>query len=212
MKKINKKGFTLIELLSVIVLIGLILGIATTGVIRGQKKAKERTLATKIKNIEKAAIVYGQNHRENFVSVNSGYCENIDNCKYYDGVITVSTLLGEDDGNGPYINADDDNNIEDDDTYMINDNDVPHIVETLIAIDNPKPFFQNQEVIIPTQILLDTNAKLNRFNADATRKKDLLKEYRNIITEYNLDNRINIYSDYFAMLSKEEEKKLSLTK
>lgn len=107
----NKKGFTLIELLSVIVLIGLILGIATTGVIRGQKKAKERTLATKIKNIEKAAIVYGQNHRENFVSVNSGYCENIDNCKYYDGVITVSTLLGEDDGNGPYINADDDNNI-----------------------------------------------------------------------------------------------------
>ena len=103
----NKKGFTLIELLSVIVLIGLILGIATTGVIRGQKKAKERTLATKIKNIEKAAIVYGQNHRENFVSVNSGYCENIDNCKYYDGVITVSTLLGEDDGNGPYINADD---------------------------------------------------------------------------------------------------------
>lgn len=105
-----------------------------------------------------------------------------------------------------------DNNIEDDDTYMINDNDVPHIVETLIAIDNPKPFFQNQEVVIPTQILLDTNAKLNRFNADATRKKDLLKEYRNIITEYNLDNRINIYSDYFAMLSKEEEKKLSLTK
>lgn len=107
----NKKGFTLIELLSVIVLIGLILGIATTGVIRGQKKAKERTLATKVKNIEKAAIVYGQNHRENFVSVNSGYCENIDNCKYYDGVITVSTLLGEDDGNGPYINADDNNNI-----------------------------------------------------------------------------------------------------
>lgn len=120
----NKKGFTLIELLSVIVLIGLILGIATTGVIRGQKKAKERTLATKIKNIEKAAIVYGQNHRENFVSVNSGYCENIDNCKYYDGPITVSTLLGEDDGNGPYINADDeDSNIKNpvDETKYMND-------------------------------------------------------------------------------------------
>lgn len=120
----NKKGFTLIELLSVIVLIGLILGIATTGVIRGQKKAKERTLATKIKNIEKAAIVYGQNHRENFVSVNSGYCENIDNCKYYDGVITVSTLLGEDNGNGPYINADDeDSHIKNpvDETKYMND-------------------------------------------------------------------------------------------
>ena len=120
----NKKGFTLIELLSVIVLIGLILGMATTGVIRGQKKAKEKTLATKVKNIEKAAIVYGQNHRENFVSSNSGYCENIDNCKYYDVEITVSTLLGEDDGNGPYINADDEEkNIKNptDDTKNMND-------------------------------------------------------------------------------------------
>ena len=115
----NKKGFTLIELLSVIVLIGLILGMATTGVIRGQKKAKEKTLASKVKNIEKAAIVYGQNHRENFVSSNSGYCASIDNCKYYEyedlgekkNAITVSTLLDDDDGNGPYINADEGNNI-----------------------------------------------------------------------------------------------------
>ena len=124
----NKKGFTLIELLSVIVLIGLILGIATTGVIRGQKKAKERTLATKVKNIEKAAILYGQNHRENFVDINvdvdddktkplcfetkdDGTKSLIPNCKYYNGVINVSILLNEDNGNGPYINADDDNNI-----------------------------------------------------------------------------------------------------
>lgn len=120
----NKKGFTLIELLSVIVLIGLILGIATTGVIRGQKKAKEKTLATKVKNIEKAAILYGQNHRENFVSYTSGYCESIDNCKYYNGIITASTLLDEDNGNGPYINADDeDSHIKNpvDETKYMND-------------------------------------------------------------------------------------------
>ena len=133
----NKKGFTLIELLSVIVLIGLILGIATTGVIRGQKKAKEKTLATKVKNIEKAAILYGQNHRENFVDVNDGdsgtksLCFEtkddgtkslIPNCKYYNGGIIVSTLLGEDNGNGPYINADDEDshikNPVDDTKYM----------------------------------------------------------------------------------------------
>ena len=121
----NKKGFTLIELLSVIVLIGLILGMATTGVVRGQKKAKEKTLASKVKNIEKAAIVYGQNHRENFVDVNDddsdktlcfetkddGTKSLIPNCKYYNSVITVSTLLSDDDGNGPYINADEGNNI-----------------------------------------------------------------------------------------------------
>ena len=135
----NKKGFTLIELLSVIVLIGLILGLATTGVIRGQKKAKEKTLASKVKNIEKAAIVYGQNHRENFVNVNADESDTtkslcfetkddgtkslIPNCKYYDVVITVSTLLKDDNDNGPYINADDEeNNIKNptDDTKNMN--------------------------------------------------------------------------------------------
>lgn len=134
----NKKGFTLIELLSVIVLIGLILGLATTGILRGEKKAKERTLATKVKNIEKAAIVYGQNHRENFVDVNADESDTkslcfetkddgtkslIPNCKYYDVVITVSTLLKDDNDNGPYINADDDNgNIKNptDDTKNMN--------------------------------------------------------------------------------------------
>ena len=108
----NKKGFTLIELLSVIVLLGLIAGIATTGVIRGQRKAKEKTLATKVKNIEKAAIVYGQNHRENFeiVQVNDDtktLCFEIEsdgtklliqNCKYYTKTIKVNDLLNEDDG------------------------------------------------------------------------------------------------------------------
>lgn len=116
----NKKGFTLIELLSVIVLIGLILGMATTGVIRGQKKAKEKTLASKVKNIEKAAIVYGQNHRENFVDVNDDDSDKtlcfdgnslLPNCKYYDEIINVEDLLANDDGNGPYINADEGNNI-----------------------------------------------------------------------------------------------------
>lgn len=135
----NKKGFTLIELLSVIVLIGLILGLATTGILRGEKKAKERTLATKVKNIEKAAIVYGQNHRENFVNVNADESDTtkslcfetkddgtkslIPNCKYYDVVITVSTLLKDDNDNGPYINADDEeNNIKNptDDTKNMN--------------------------------------------------------------------------------------------
>lgn len=117
----NKKGFTLIELLSVIVLLGLIAGITTTGVIRGQKKAKEKTLASKVKNIEKAAIVYGQNHREDFVDVKANDGESkslcfdgtslLPNCKYYKNVITVSTLLSDDGGNGPYINADDGSNI-----------------------------------------------------------------------------------------------------
>lgn len=105
----NKKGFTLVELLSVIVLLGLIMGIASYGVIRAGKKAKERTLLTKIKNIEKAAVLYGQDHKENFISFETGYCAGISNCRYYNGTITVSTLLGTD-VNEPYINADDESN------------------------------------------------------------------------------------------------------
>lgn len=82
----------------------------------------------------------------------------------------------------------------------------PYIVETSMAPTNVKPFFQNQEVIIPTQILKDTNRELSRICATPTQKKTLLKEYRAIITTYNISNRINIYSDYLAMISQEEEK------
>lgn len=82
----------------------------------------------------------------------------------------------------------------------------PYIVETSLAPDNIKPFFQNQEVVIPTQILKDTNKELTKITATPSQKKTLLKEYRSIITEYNLNNRINIYSDYLSMLSQEEQK------
>lgn len=119
----NKKGFTLIELLCVIILIGLIIGIASYGVMRAGNKAKERTLLTKIKNIEKAAVLYGQDHKENFKVVKEnetskslcfkksedGTSSLILGCRYYKDVITVSTLLGTD-ANGPYINADDESN------------------------------------------------------------------------------------------------------
>lgn len=83
----------------------------------------------------------------------------------------------------------------------------PYIVETSIAPDNIKPYFQNQEVVIPTQILKDTNKELIKINATPAQKKALLKEYHSIITEYGLNNRINIYSDYLSMLSQEEKTK-----
>lgn len=93
-----------------------------------------------------------------------------------------------------------------------NEVETPYVVETLIALDNPKPFFKDQEVIIPTQILKDTNKELTRLTPTPTQKKNLLKEYKNIITQYGLDNRINIYNDYYSMLSTEEEKAIKLVK
>lgn len=56
-----------------------------------------------------------------------------------------------------------------------NEEETPYIVETLIALDNPTPFFKNQEVVIPTQILKDTNKELTRFIPTPTQKKNLLK-------------------------------------
>ena len=46
----NKKGFTLVEVLAVIVLLGLLVGIAVPNILRSQTKAKEKTLSTKVKS------------------------------------------------------------------------------------------------------------------------------------------------------------------
>lgn len=81
-----------------------------------------------------------------------------------------------------------------------------YVIETSIAPENIKPFFQNQEVIIPTQILKDSNKNLEKITPTPAQKKALLKEYRSIISTYNITNRINIYSDYLSLLSQEEKK------
>ena len=120
----NKRGFTLIEVISVIALLSLIIGLAVPGVMKSSKKAKERTLNTKIKNIEKAAVLFGQDNR-NFISkkikndeTEYKYCFKdgnfISNCYYYEKngttTITVNDLVDpNNDGNTKdgYIAADD---------------------------------------------------------------------------------------------------------
>lgn len=120
----NKKGFTLVEVLTVIVLLSLILGIAVPNITKASKKAKERTLLTKVKNIEKAAILYGQDHRGDFDINNSTYNQNntnkekfkyclngdtvINNCYYFNkgNSIIVENLIENSEGK-KYINADD---------------------------------------------------------------------------------------------------------
>lgn len=59
----NKKGFTLIELLSVIVLLSLLMGVAIPGISRISNNAKKKSLNTKIKLIESAAVYWGQDNR-----------------------------------------------------------------------------------------------------------------------------------------------------
>lgn len=58
----NNKGFTLVEIISVIVLLGLVIGIAVPSVMNASTNVKKKTLQTKVDNIEQAAVLYGQNN------------------------------------------------------------------------------------------------------------------------------------------------------
>lgn len=67
--------------------------------------------------------------------------------------------------------------------------------------NNAKNYFDNQEVIIPTQILISNNNVLNKIQATPEEKIRLLTMYKSIITKYNIPNRLNVYGDYEAMLN-----------
>lgn len=58
MKKISNKGFTLIELLATILIIGLVLGITTYGIIISVNKAKEKSTNLSLTSIKEAARIY----------------------------------------------------------------------------------------------------------------------------------------------------------
>lgn len=81
-------------------------------------------------------------------------------------------------------------------------------IETLIAPTfNTRSFFYNQEVTIPTQILITTCDKMDKLEASPAEKIALLNQYRSIINEYNLPNRLNIYGDYESLLVEQSRTK-----
>lgn len=96
----NNRGFTLVEIISVIVLLGLIIGIAVPSVMTASTNVKKKTLQTKIDNIEQAAVLYGQNNRENFTATcnSTGQpCAGVTGeCYCYNRMVTVGELATED--------------------------------------------------------------------------------------------------------------------
>ena len=90
----NKKGFTLVELLVVIMILGLIFGIAIPNIYDASNRTKIKTLSAKIKNIEKSAILYAQDEIDDFsetctINDNSFVCieisvQDLVNSKYFD--------------------------------------------------------------------------------------------------------------------------------
>lgn len=79
--------------------------------------------------------------------------------------------------------------------------DDKYYVFTLNAPENPKELFENQEVIIPTQIMISDNDNLSKLLATPEEKIQLLTMYQNIINKYNIPNKINIYGDYESTLN-----------
>ena len=76
-----------------------------------------------------------------------------------------------------------------------------YYVNSLVAPQNYINFFDNQEVIIPTQILISDNNNLKKINATADEKLRLLSLYKNIINQFSLPNKMNISGDYEVMLN-----------
>lgn len=76
-----------------------------------------------------------------------------------------------------------------------------YFVNSLVAPQNYINFFDNQEVIIPTQILISDNNNLKKINATADEKLRLLSLYKNIINQFSLPNKMNISGDYEVMLN-----------
>lgn len=93
----NNKGFTLVEIISIIVILGIVITISVPLISNASLNVKKKTLNTKIDNIEKAAILYAQENRENFDNYSCSNCSGISNdlCSCYNEIITVSKLLDE---------------------------------------------------------------------------------------------------------------------
>ena len=90
----NKKGFSLVEILAVIVILAIIIGIAFVSGNAIRQSSLERTVNTKIEQIEQAAILYGQDNPQ----ILTDTCQ-VDGVDYdYCKVVTVRELI-ESDGN-----------------------------------------------------------------------------------------------------------------
>ena len=78
-----------------------------------------------------------------------------------------------------------------------------YVVETLFAPSNVRNIFNGQKVAIPTQILI-IGDDMEKLEATAREKLALINQYKAIVAEYNIPNNIDIYGDYLATLSRED--------
>lgn len=87
-----------------------------------------------------------------------------------------------------------------------------YVPETLVAPENFVDYFKSQEFVLPVQLLIDDNKDFTKLIATPQEKLKLLNRYKEIISTYNTNSKINIYNDYIATLTEQASgKNRSLT-
>lgn len=109
----NKKGFTLVELLAVLVLISLLMGLAIPGINRISNNMKKKSYNQKIKLVESAAELWGQDNKTRLQTTSC----NIDGNNVPCYKIEIEKLLSEnyldsDNNSGNYINPKNDKDMK----------------------------------------------------------------------------------------------------
>lgn len=82
-----------------------------------------------------------------------------------------------------------------------------YVTMSLMAVEDPNYYFENQEVILPTQILVSDNNDLKKIIATPQEKLQLIAMYTNIVNKYQIPNRLNIFGDYESILNEKQKVK-----
>lgn len=118
----NKKGFTLVELLAVLVLISLLMGLAIPGINRISNNMKKKSYNQKIKLVESAAELWGQDNKTR-LQTDTDCSSEISKCKK----ITIADLikdnyLDSDNNSGNYINPKNDKDMKNCEVFVYKQN------------------------------------------------------------------------------------------
>ena len=75
-----------------------------------------------------------------------------------------------------------------------------YVPETLFASTNYIDFFNNQELLVPIQLLINDKETLSKIVATSEEKLNVLKLYRSILQSHHINSFVNIYNDYETVL------------